>query len=273
MKKPHKACKPLPALFLLLKIFLCLCLGKYSQVKPQTGTLFDGTQCGFSCAAIFFLRFFYAACYYKAYDIYRNSHPAVYSEKSPRINRGENFPKTFLTKIQQVPAETVFVLPNNKNIIMAAQAAKELADRNVVVIESKTVPQGITAMLNFDPEGGENAIAEAMTASLSTVTTMMVTYAARNSDFDGHDIHEGDYLGLYNGALLDTNTDVAVLIREMAEKVKEEGKEFINVFYGEDIEEEKAQEVAAIFNEVCPDAEVTILNGGQPVYYYMISAE
>jgi len=178
-----------------------------------------------------------------------------------------------LTQIQQVPAETVFVLPNNKNIIMAAQAAKGLADRNVVVIESKTVPQGITAMLNFDPEGEEEAIAEAMTASLSTVTTMMVTYAARNSDFDGHDIHEGDYLGLYNGALLDTNTDVSVLIREMAQKVKDEGKEFINLFYGEDIDESSAQEVSAIFSEVCPDAEVTVLNGGQPVYYYMISAE
>ena len=178
-----------------------------------------------------------------------------------------------LTQVQQVPAETVFVLPNNKNIIMAAQAAAELADRKVVVIESKTVPQGITAMLNFDPEGEEDAIKQAMTASLSTVTTMMVTYAARNSDFDGHDIHEGDYLGLYNGALLDTNTDVSVLIREMAQKVNEEGKEFISLFYGEDIEEAQAQEVAAIFEECCPDAEVTVLCGGQPVYYYMISAE
>ena len=178
-----------------------------------------------------------------------------------------------LTQIQKVPAETVFVLPNNKNIIMAAQAAAGLADRNVVVIESKTVPQGITAMLNFDPEGQEDAIKEAMTASLSTVTTMMVTYAARNSDFDGHDIHEGDYLGLYNGALLDTNTDVRILVEEMAQRVNEEGKEFISIFYGEDIKEDDANEMAKVFEENCPNAEVTVLYGGQPVYYYMISAE
>ena len=178
-----------------------------------------------------------------------------------------------LKQIQQVPAETVFVLPNNKNIIMAAQQAAELADRKVVVIESKTVPQGITAMLNFDPEGEEDAIQEAMTASLSTVSTMLITYAARNSDFDGRDIREGDYLALYNGALLDTNPDVTVLIRQLAEKTKEDGKEFINIFYGEEISEEQAQEAAAAFESVCSDAEVTVLNGGQPVYYYMISAE
>lgn len=178
-----------------------------------------------------------------------------------------------LKQIRTVPAETVFVLPNNKNIIMAAQQAAAIAEQNVVVIESKTVPQGITAMLNFDPEGQVDAIAEAMTASLSTVSTMMVTYAARNSDFDGHDIHEGDYLAMYNGALLATGPDMNELICKLAEKAKEEDKEFINVFYGEGVDEAQATEVASIFENSCTGAEVTVLNGGQPVYYYMISAE
>jgi len=178
-----------------------------------------------------------------------------------------------LTQINKVPAETVFVLPNNKNIIMAAQQAARLAERNVVVIESKTVPQGITAMLNFDPEGEQDANREAMTESLSTVSTMMITYAARNSDFDGREIHEGDYLALYNGALLDTNPDVNVLIRQLAEKTKEDGKEFISIFYGEEITEEAAAEAAQVFEEACSGCEVTVINGGQPVYYYMISAE
>ena len=178
-----------------------------------------------------------------------------------------------LTQIGQVPAETVFVLPNNKNIIMAAQQAAELADRKVIVIESKTVPQGITAMLNFDPEGEEEAITEAMTQSLATVSTMMITYAARNSDFDGQDIHEGDYLALYNGALLATGADMMELIRLLAEKAKEEDKEFVNVFYGDGVNEDQANDVAEAFGAVCPDAEINVINGGQPVYYYMISAE
>ncbi len=178
-----------------------------------------------------------------------------------------------LKQIRTVPAETVFVLPNNKNIIMAAQQAAAIAEQNVVVIESKTVPQGITAMLNFDPDGQVDAVSEAMTASLSTVSTMMVTYAARNSDFDGHDIHEGDYLAMYNGALLATGPDMNALILQLAEKAKEEEKEFINVYYGEGVDETQAAEVAGIFEGSCADAEVTVLNGGQPVYYYMISAE
>ena len=178
-----------------------------------------------------------------------------------------------LKQIRTVPAETVFVLPNNKNIIMAAQQAAAIAEQNVVVIESKTVPQGITAMLNFDPEGQVEAVTEAMTSSLSTVSTMMVTYAARNSDFDGHDIHEGDYLAMYNGALLATGPDMNALILQLAEKAKEEEREFINVYYGEGVDETQAADVAGIFESNCSDAEVTVLHGGQPVYYYMISAE
>jgi dihydroxyacetone kinase-like predicted kinase len=143
----------------------------------------------------------------------------------------------------------------------------------VVVIPSKTVPQGITAMLNFNPDGEVAENEETMTESLATVDTMQITYAARNSDFDGYDIHEGDYLALYGSALFGTDADVSVLLRALAEKVKEEGKEYITIYFGEDVKEEQAQLAADIFAEICPDADINLLSGGQPVYYYLISAE
>ena len=178
-----------------------------------------------------------------------------------------------LKQIDRTPAEVVFVLPNNKNIIMAAEQTIPLSEKKVIVIPSKTVPQGITAMLNFDPEQDEDSNTAAMTESLAGVTTMQITYAARNSDFDGRDIHEGDYLGLYNGALLDTTPDIETLLADMAKKTSEEGREFINIFYGEDITEEQAAKAQAIFQENCLGAEINLLCGGQPVYYYLISAE
>ncbi len=178
-----------------------------------------------------------------------------------------------LKQINRTPAEVVFVLPNNKNIIMAAEQTKRFSEKKVIVIPSKTVPQGITAMLNFDPDGDEEANIAAMTDSLAAVTTMQITYAARNSDFDGRDIHEGDYLGLYNGALLDTTPDIALVLKQMAEKTAEQGSEFINIFYGADITEAQAQQAQEIFSATCPGAEVNLLSGGQPVYYYLISAE
>ena len=178
-----------------------------------------------------------------------------------------------LEVVNQVPAETVFVLPNNKNIIMAAQQVDALTPKNVVVISSKTVPQGITAMLNFNPDGEVQENVDAMTESLGTVDTMQITYAARNSDFDGYDIHEGDYLAMYGGALFGTGPEIEVLLKSLAEKVLETGKEYVTIYYGEDISEEQAQTAAKIFTEVCPDADVNLLRGGQPVYYYLISAE
>ena len=178
-----------------------------------------------------------------------------------------------LKQINRTPAEIVYVLPNNKNIIMAAEQAVPLSEKQVIVVPTKTVPQGITAMLNFDPEMDAEANTAAMTDSLAGVTTMQITYAARNSDFDGRDIREGDYLGLYNGALLDTTPDVKQLLTDMAKKTAEAGSEFVNIFYGADITEEQAQVAQEVFTEVCPDAEVNLLCGGQPVYYYLISAE
>ena len=178
-----------------------------------------------------------------------------------------------LKAIEQTPAEVVFVLPNNKNIIMAAQAASELATREVVVVPTKTVPQGITAMLSFDETQSASENAELMTESLSGVTTMQITYAARNSDFEGRDIHEGEYLALYNGTLLGNSPDLDSLLAAMAEKAAGEGKEFVNIFYGADTTAEQAAHASEIFTKALPSAEVNVLSGGQPIYYYLISAE
>ena len=178
-----------------------------------------------------------------------------------------------LEAVNKVPAETVFVLPNNKNIIMAAQQVDALTPKTVVVIPSKTVPQGVTAMLNFNPDGEVQENVDAMTESLSTVDTMQITYAARNSDFDGYDIHEGDYLAMYGSALFGTSRDIKVLLKSLAEKVRDEGKEYITIYYGADISEKHAQKAADLFAKICPDADVNLLSGGQPVYYYLISAE
>mgnify|MGYP003302221790 CR=1 FL=1 len=178
-----------------------------------------------------------------------------------------------LEAVNKVPAETVFVLPNNKNIIMAAEQVDALTPKHVVVIPSKTVPQGITAMLSFNPDGTEEENVEALTEALGAVDTMQITYAARNSDFDGHDIHEGDYLAIYGSSLFGTSRDIKVLLRALAEKVQEQGREYITIYYGEDIQEKHAQKAADLFQEICPDADVNLLRGGQPVYYYLISAE
>ena len=178
-----------------------------------------------------------------------------------------------LEVVNTVPAETVYVLPNNKNIIMAAEQVDALTPKNVIVLPSKTIPQGVTAMLSFNPEGTNEENVEAMTEAMAGVDTMQITYAARNSDFDGFEIQEGDYLALYGSALFGTDKDITVLIKGLAEKVRETGKEYITIYYGADVTEADAQSAAALFTEVCPDADVNLLAGGQPVYYYLISAE
>ena len=178
-----------------------------------------------------------------------------------------------LEAVNKVPAETVIVLPNNKNIIMAAEQVDALTPKNVVVVPSKTVPQGVTAMLSFNPEGEVAENTEAMGEALGMVDTMQITYAARNSDFDGYDIHEGDYLALYGSQLFGTSQDIKVLLKSLAQKVADDGKEYVTIYYGADVKEKHAQKAADIFAEICPDADVNLLYGGQPVYYYMISAE
>ena len=178
-----------------------------------------------------------------------------------------------LEAVNTVPAETVFVLPNNKNIIMAAEQVDAMTPKHVVVIPSKTVPQGVTAMLNFNPEGTVEENTQTLTEALGTVDTMQITYAARNSDFDGYDIHEGDYLALYGSQLFGTSQDIKVLLRSLAEKVRDDGKEYVTIYYGADVKEKHAQKAADLFADICPNADINLLNGGQPVYYYLISAE
>ena len=179
-----------------------------------------------------------------------------------------------MREIDKTPAEVVFVLPNNKNIIMAAEQCIRLVEgKQVVVLPSKTVPQGISALLAFDPDSSVEENTEAMADALKRVSTSEITYAARDSDFDGFAIKQGDYLALAEHQLFGTDQDIYTLLRRLAEAQPQQDAEFITVFYGEDVQEGDAQKALAIFQEACPKAEITLLAGGQPVYYYMISAE
>ncbi|MCI6865461.1 MAG: DAK2 domain-containing protein [Oscillibacter sp.] len=182
--------------------------------------------------------------------------------------------ESILREIRKVPARTVFVLPNNKNIIMAAQQCMGLTEKNVVVIPTASIPQGVSAMMAVDPDMSDaDAIAKAMTDAAQNVSTAQITYAARNSDFDGFDIHEGDYLALLDGKLHGTDRDVSALLGGLADEAASRGAEFITVFYGEDVAEEDARKACDIFTHKCPDAEINLICGGQPVYYYIISIE
>ena len=182
--------------------------------------------------------------------------------------------ESILEGVNKIPAETVFVLPNNGNIIMAAQQCAALTEKQVVVIPTKTMPQGITAMMNVDFDAPDaQTITDAMTGSLSSVTTAQITYAARDSDFDGFAIKEGDYLALEEGKLFDTDDSLDTLLHKLAEDAAGREASFISLYFGEDVQEADAQKAGALFEEVCPGAEVAVLSGGQPVYYYIISME
>ena len=179
-----------------------------------------------------------------------------------------------LREIQKTPAEIVFVLPNNSNIIMAAQQCIPLAEgKQVVVLPTKTVPQGISALLVMDPEADEAANVSAMTQAIGHVATSEITYAARDSDFDGFAISQGDYLALCEHQLFGTDRDLSALLERLAQSQPQQEASFINIFYGEDVAEADAQKALDIFQRNCPNAEITLLSGGQPVYYYLISAE
>ncbi len=178
-----------------------------------------------------------------------------------------------LRAVQTVPAETVFVLPNNKNIIMAAQQCDRLTKKNVVVIPSKTVPQGISALVCFDDTLSPDDLTEAMTDACGTVHTALVTYAARDSEFDGTEIKAGEYLALLENQLLASTSDLAQLIGGIADAVRDFDPEVLTVFYGEDVSEEAARAVEEKLAALFPDADIQLISGGQPVYYYMISAE
>ena len=181
-----------------------------------------------------------------------------------------------LHEIDRTPASTVFVFPNNKNIIMAAEQTVPLAaekGKKVVVIPTKTVPQGVSALLSFNVDEQPEQLVADMTAAAGNVHTAMVTYAARDSEFDGHSIHAGEYLALLDGALLGSYSSIPTLFRELNWAINDFSPEFITVYYGADVTEEDANEAAGTISGCFPDAEVSLVIGGQPVYYYMISVE
>ena len=179
-----------------------------------------------------------------------------------------------LKAVNATPGEIVYVLPNNKNIIMAAEQCVRLCkDKKVVVLPTRTVPQGITALLSTDLEAGEEENTQAMTQAATRVHSAEITYAARDSDFGGFAIHQGDYLALQEHQLFGTDQDLGALLRRLAQSECHQQAEFISIFYGEDVQQEQAEAARDIFAACCPQAEVNLLSGGQPVYYYMISAE
>ena len=182
--------------------------------------------------------------------------------------------QAILQEVNRTPSQVVFVLPNNKNIIMAAQQCVGLTEKEVIVVPTNTVPQGISAMMAVDPEEADpQVILAAMTEAAENVVTAQVTYAARNSDFDGFAISAGDYLALTDGKLFGTDQKLETLLDQLAALAADKGAEFITVFYGDGVTQEDAQRAEQRFADACPEAEVSMLPGGQPVYYYIISIE
>ena len=181
-----------------------------------------------------------------------------------------------LAAVQSVPAGTVFVLPNNKNIIMAAEQAQKIADRRIVVLPTRTIPQGITAMLNFDPEAEVDANTIAMMQAADKVSTGLVTFAARDSEFDGKKIKKGEVMALENGKIVNTGSDLTKITYRLARSIAKSKKDaqFITLISGCDVSEEEAEHTADLIrSKVGGDVEVTCISGGQPVYYYMLGVE
>ena len=182
--------------------------------------------------------------------------------------------EAILKEVNRTPSEVVFILPNNKNIIMAAQQCEGLTEKQIIVIPTATVPQGITAMMSFDPdENDPQTITQAMVAAAQTVSTAQITYAARNSDFDGFAINEGDYLALLDGKLFGTSRSMDELLEKLSQHAAQAGAEYINIYTGEGVSEDDGAKTEALFAQSCPDAEVAAIPGGQSVYFYIISIE
>ncbi|MCI5754308.1 MAG: DAK2 domain-containing protein [Clostridiales bacterium] len=179
-----------------------------------------------------------------------------------------------LKEVLQTPAKTVFVFPNNKNIIMAAEQCIPLCtDRKIVVIPTKTVPQGVTAMLSANPDATEEELTRAFTEAIDTVHTAQITYAARDSEFDGLTIHAGEYLALLDGALLGSDSELSVLLDRLSEAFRPFDPAVVTVYYGCDVQEDQARSTLDALAASLPEAETNLIDGGQPVYYYMIAAE
>nr|WP_317399188.1 DAK2 domain-containing protein [uncultured Gemmiger sp.] len=182
--------------------------------------------------------------------------------------------ENILAAIQSVPAQTVLVLPNNKNIIMAAEQAQKLADRKVLVLPTRTVPQGMTAMLNFDPDATPDENAVNMMAAADKVATGLITYAARDSEFDGKPIKKGEIMALENGKIVATGSDITKMTYRLARSMRKKDTQFITVISGCDVDDADAERTTELVQSKCGgNIEVSHIHGGQPVYYYMISVE
>ena len=179
-----------------------------------------------------------------------------------------------LDSVEKVNAKTVFVLPNNKNIIMAANQARDLTtDKDVLVIPTRTIPQGITAAINFNETSSAEANEQAMMEALATVKTGEITYAVRDTSIDGHDIKKGDYMGIGDKTILSVGTDMNTVIEEMISAMVDDTSELISLYFGSDVEESDAEKVKEQISAKFPGLDVDIQNGGQPVYYYIVSVE
>lgn len=179
-----------------------------------------------------------------------------------------------LRAIELTPAKNVFVLPNNKNIIMAAEQTVKLATRNVIVLQTKTVPMGISAMLAFNPDESVDNNAIAMQGAADNVGSGSVTFAARDSDYDGHKIKEGDIMALNNGKVTFVEQDIEKAVVKLTKSLYHKGCSFVTLIYGEDVSEQEATQVEeAVRAKLGGDVEITLISGGQPVYYYIISVE
>lgn len=179
-----------------------------------------------------------------------------------------------LNAIEDVNADNIFILPNNKNIILAAnQAASLIEEKNIFVIPSKTVPQGITALINFMPDSSPEENAARMTEELSSVKTGQVTYAVRDTLIDDKSIKQGDYMGMGDSSILSVGKDMDAVIKDLIAQLVDEDSAIISIYYGEEIDEPAAQKLGAELEEAYPDCEVEVHLGGQPIYYYVISVE
>ena len=179
-----------------------------------------------------------------------------------------------LNAIDNVNADTIFILPNNSNIIMAAnQAASIVDDKEIIVIPTKTVPQGITAVINYLPDVSAEENKETMVEAISTVKTGQVTYAVRDTEIDGFEIKENDYMGIGDKTILAVGTDMNTVTIEMLEKMIDEDSEMVSIYFGSDSSEEEAEVILEAIEEKYPDVDVEINDGGQPIYYYVISVE
>ena len=179
-----------------------------------------------------------------------------------------------LSAIDKVNAETVFVLPNNKNIILAANQAADIEDKkNVVVIPSKTIPQGFSALIGFEGSLSADENRDNMTEAMTTVKSGQVTYAVRDTSVDGKEIKTGDYMGIDDNGIQSVGVDINEVIKELVSSMSDDSSELLSIYYGSDVNEQDAENIKAILEKEYPDYEIDVYNGGQPIYYYIISVE